>query len=295
MEVLSRGKALLPHFWICHIRLQAFHIWLNNRSPDITFSLARSSKNLAFLDVEVKTSPNGLITTLHTKPMDKNNALHYRSYHPQNLKNNLPYAQFLCIRCNCAKREDFELHAESLVKKLKERGCPHKLLKHSLKRAWLTPREHLLTKKQKPPTDQIVCVSTFGPHTHPLKRINCNNWHLIEGAIPNIGPLIFALKKNRSIGQQIISSSATPKRTDTLCTMLNLQPTQGHHKCRTCSVCNSTVEGTLFTDGQRHWRHNDFTNCKSQNVYADVCPCKKIYIGKTTQGCDNGLSSTALG
>lgn len=46
----------------------------------------------------------------------------------------------------------------------------------------------------------------------------------------------------------------------------------------------TTIEGSQFTHNGVYWRHLEFTNCKSQNViYALVCTCPKIYVGKTNQ------------
>ncbi|XP_078520512.1 uncharacterized protein LOC144785528 [Lissotriton helveticus] len=264
-------------------QLEEFHVWLNDRSPDIKFSLSYHERSLPFLDVEISVKDNVLSCSLFQKKTDKNNALHYKSYHPRSLRDNLPYGQYLRVRRNCSTIQQFELHGQGLTSKLKERGYPHKLLKHSMKRARWTPREHLLEKRPRLATERMVCVSTFGPHTNQLQNIIKKSWHLVQEILPDIGAPLFALKKNRSIGEMITSTRPPPKR-DSQTTIFGTNPVKGHRKCGTCSVCDLTIEGSLFTDGNKFWRHNEHTNCKTKyTVYAIQCPCKKLYIGKTTQ------------
>lgn len=78
-------------------QLSHFFEWLNNRHADIKFSMTKNKSHLTFLDVEVLVQDHQLITTLHWKPTDKNTILHYRSFHPKSLKDNLPYSQLLRI------------------------------------------------------------------------------------------------------------------------------------------------------------------------------------------------------
>lgn len=185
-------------------QLSQFYEWLNTRHPDIKFTMTKSRSTLTFLDVEVFEENQRLTTTLHRKSTDRNTILHYQSSHPNNLKNNLPYGQLLRIRRNCARKEDFMAHALMFCDQLRDRGYPRKLLKHAVKRAWYTPRETLLTKRVKPPMEKLVCVSTFGPHTNKYKKIITSNWHLLSQLECPIGKPLFAMRKNKSIGQKII-------------------------------------------------------------------------------------------
>lgn len=71
---------------------------------------------------------------------------------------------------------------------------------------------------------------------------------------------------------------------DDLRSKWGLKPTEGHRKCGNCVTCNTTIEGSEFVHGRTTHKHHEFTNCKSRNVvYGIVCPCQKLYIGKTTQ------------
>lgn len=131
----------------------------------------------------------------------------------------------------------------------------------------------------------MVCVSTFGPDTNKFKNIILKNWHLLEGLDSPFPKPLFAMRKNQSIGQQIIRADVTTlKPKSDLRSVWNLKPIQGHRKCGTCVACQTTVEGTEFVHNKIKWSHLEFTNCKTQNtVYGIICSCQKLYIGKTTQ------------
>lgn len=84
---------------------------------------------------------------------------------------------------------------------------------------------------------------------------------------------------------RIIRASDEPHRkNESLRPFLNLQPVAGHHKCGNCQACSSTLEGTEFIHKQERWKQIEFSTCKTRNVvYAIVCPCQLVYIGKTFQ------------
>lgn len=240
---------------------------------------------MTFLDVTVGSCSEVLTTTIYKKDTDRNTILHYRSSHPQCLKENLPYGQLLRIRRNCTEVGDFDIHATTFCNEMAKRGYPKKLLKHSMKRARFTPRDSLLQTKNKKELDKLVCVTTFGPHTNQFKSIILKNWHLLENLEYPLKKPIFAMRKNTSIGQQLIrADSFIPKPKSDLIAKWKLKPVCGHHKCGNCVSCPSTIEGNLFDHNAIKWKHDMFTTCKTKNVvYAVVCPCNRVYIGKTCQ------------
>lgn len=267
------------------VELDTFHHWLNDRHPDIKFSVQSSNQEITFLDVIVRPREGQLTTSLYRKKTDANTILHYRSWHPQSLKDNLPYGQLLRMRRNCTSIIEYDDHAESFCKEMQTRGYPKKLLKHSFKRARFTPREVLLEQKLQKPVEQLVCVTTYGAHSNKFKKVILKNWHLLEGMECPFPKPLFAMKKNRSIGQQIIKAELPHKSVKSdLRTKWGLQPIEGHRKCGSCVACNTTIEGIEFTHNTFTHKHREFTNCKSRNlIYGIVCPCQKLYIGKTTQ------------
>ena len=84
-------------------KLDKFITHLNNCHPSIKFTAHISDSSADFLDTTVKWgSENKLLTDLHTKVTDSHNYLHYNSSHPRNMTRNLPYSQFLRLKCICS-------------------------------------------------------------------------------------------------------------------------------------------------------------------------------------------------
>ena len=80
---------------------------LNNQHPSIKSSHQISKKSLDFLDTTVYIKNRRLHTTIFTKPMDKQNYLHYRSKHPLSLKINISFGQILRIKRDCSEALEF--------------------------------------------------------------------------------------------------------------------------------------------------------------------------------------------
>ena len=59
----------------------------------------------AFLDIKFSTKGNRLFTSVHYKPTDSHRYLLYSSSHPSQVKNSIPYSQFL--RLVCSEDSDF--------------------------------------------------------------------------------------------------------------------------------------------------------------------------------------------
>ncbi|XP_078510443.1 uncharacterized protein LOC144770079 [Lissotriton helveticus] len=265
--------------------LDQFHQWLNDRTADIKFSISSSTRKIAFLDVEVFPCEGKLATTLYSKPTDRNKSLMFSSNHPRNLRENLPYGQFLRVRRNCTFKEDFQYHSANLTSKLCNRGYPKKLVKSCMKRAQWTPRETTLERKIKPALKRQVCVTTFCPNANHLKKVIKQNWHLVKDLDESLVDMpLFAFKKENNIANHIVRAAMPAPKPATLRQMMGMPPILGHHKCGTCLCCESCIEGSLFKHNGIFWKHESFSNCKSKFVvYGITCPCHLLYIGKTNQ------------
>lgn len=125
------------------------------------------------------------------------------------------------------------------------------------------------------PLGKLVCISTFGPHTHQFRKAILTNWHLLTGLECPMEKTIFAMKKNKSIGQQIIQADLRKSKNTDLRALWKLPPVEGHHKCGNCSVCNNTIEGNEFMYNSIKWIHKEFTNCKTKNIVCHNVPLPK--------------------
>ena len=90
--------------------LNQFFTKLNFVHATIKFECKYSNKEINFLDTIVCICrSNTLITKLYKKETDRNAYLHYKSYHPSKLKENIPYGQFIRIKRICTNNNDHGL------------------------------------------------------------------------------------------------------------------------------------------------------------------------------------------
>lgn len=95
--------------------LDGFLDWLNTIHSSIKFTMEGSRKEVHFLDTIVyKDETNKLAVRPFVKPTDKNNYLHFKSFHKHQLKENIPYGQLLRIKRNSTHHRDYLFHSERL-------------------------------------------------------------------------------------------------------------------------------------------------------------------------------------
>ena len=79
--------------------LNRFITSVNSFHPALKYTWEISETSLAFLDIKVSISGNGLCTSVHYKPTDSHSYLLHSS--------SIPYFQFLRLRCLCSDDSDF--------------------------------------------------------------------------------------------------------------------------------------------------------------------------------------------
>ncbi|KAM9320060.1 myb-binding protein 1A [Gastrophryne carolinensis] len=110
----------------------------------------KKKKSIEFLDLQLQLQKDGTITTtLFRKKTDTNSILHYSSFHQKNLKEGIPIGQWLRIRRNCSREEDFIEESTKLRTRFRNRGYLGGVLEKATQRALRTPREDLLQYKRK--------------------------------------------------------------------------------------------------------------------------------------------------
>ena len=93
-------------------QLRRFLEALNHHHPTIKFTYTMNKNEIAFLNTIVYRSPNHwLYTRMYHRPMDQKQYLHYRSAHPINQKESVPYGIFIKCRRICTENSYFEEEA----------------------------------------------------------------------------------------------------------------------------------------------------------------------------------------
>ena len=163
------------HLAYCRFKDGIFMIWthgeealleffdiINQAHPSIKFDCKYSSTEINFLDVLIRIDPSGrLLASLYKKPTDRNAYLHFNSYHPARLIQNIPYGQFLRCKKICTTSQDVDKTMTELEDKLRPTwlsGLQHEEAKR--------PNQRLST--QLPPPGQRKIPGTTNPILYHL-------------------------------------------------------------------------------------------------------------------------------
>ena len=90
--------------------LDSFLNEFNKFHPNLSFTYETLKETVNFLDLNVNLRNGAISTDLYVKPTDGHQYLHYKSSHPEHIKNLVPYSQALSRICSSEK--DFKGHVE---------------------------------------------------------------------------------------------------------------------------------------------------------------------------------------
>ena len=150
-----KSQELQPFLWLRYID-DIFFIWthgtqeldsflneLNKFHPNLSFTYETSEERVNFLDLNVSIRNGAISTDLYIKPTDGHQYLHYKSSHPEHIKNSIPYRQALRLNKICSLEKDFKGHLMKegfLARDSPKNFVNNKLIKLLLVRASLVGR-----------------------------------------------------------------------------------------------------------------------------------------------------------
>ena len=270
-------------------KLKEFINYMNTGHDTIKFTAEYSRKKISFLDVTVKVDrhTNRLYTELFTKETDTQNYLHYSSAHPKHCKRGVPKGEFLRIRRNCTKLEDFDIHSEKRVKDYQERGYPLDALREAQREAREIDRNTLLQpkKRDQTPKNQVPLVLTFNPANPNLKHILEKHWHLLRLCrnpenLPE-KPLI-AYRRNKNLADKLVRAKCNrPTNENNHRRNYHEHPCLRPWRCNLCQKPNTENKIKSSVTG-REYRGPKYT-CNTRNVVY-LITCKKCgiqYVGES--------------
>ena len=112
--------------------LQDFLTMVNNYCNTIVkFTEEHSQHEIPFLDTLVYKENGKLLARVYHKKYQKQH-LHYRSSHPKNLKDAVPYGLLIRAMRISSKDKDFKEEATSIITSLLQRGYPDNILQKLL-------------------------------------------------------------------------------------------------------------------------------------------------------------------
>ena len=117
-----KSQELQPFLWLGYID-DIFFIWTNGTQElnsfltelskfhsNLSFIYETSKERVNFLDLDVSLRNGEFSTDLYVKPTDEHQYLHYKSSHPEHIKNSLPYSQALILSRICSSENNFKGH-----------------------------------------------------------------------------------------------------------------------------------------------------------------------------------------
>ncbi len=278
--VFSCRKALIEQF-ITH---------MNNSHNTIKFTSEISEESITFLDTKVIIDPETqeIYTELYTKDTDTHNYLSFDSCHPKHCKTGGPYGEFLRIRRNCQKIDDYDKHSRLRVNDYERRGYPTDLLEEARLKARNLNRHDLLKQKTKSTPkekDRVPLIMTHNPANPNMRSIIDKHWHLLELCTKKEAfkekPLI-SYRRNKNLADHLVRAKCSkPQQNDRPKQNPNIRP------CNTpwyCKFCPKRDSQTHFKSSitKRSYKNPPYT-CNTRNVvYLITCSlCKKQYVGET--------------
>lgn len=228
--IIYKGKTSFPNF------LQ----WINSLDSNLKFMGQSDRQQIPFLDTSIyRDTDNVLAFRPYKKPTDRNTYLHYKSFHPSHLLNNLPYGQFLRLKWNSTSSYDYMQECQALQQQLIVRGYPQTTIKKARIRADSIPRHTLLKDKLRIRDNRISWAIDYTPHANRIRKIIMKHWHLVQDIPGCMTPPQVGMRCTRNVRNVIIrtviskSQEVDNERSDSL--------PMGHFKCHRCKACPTVM------------------------------------------------------
>ena len=192
-------------------KLDQFTNEINKVYPSIKFTTQSSKTQVNFLDTTVRTNHIKLITKTFKKPTGQPAYLHSTSYHPNTLKNNIPYGQALRLKKICTNEKDYHESLQQMKQSFLKRGYKKPHLENQFFKAADKTRKQLLAKHLKARNDNIPFVTTFNKHLPNIRPAIEKHWGILkinpelEGKFQH-KPFI-AYRRNRNLKDFIVNNN----------------------------------------------------------------------------------------
>lgn len=253
---------------------------LNNYSS-LKFTHTISSEKITFLDVDLTLgSQNQIITSVHFKPTNKLQYLHYNSCHPPHIKQSIPYSLSLRGRRICNNEQTLHSYQHKIHKGLRKRDYPENFLQ---KHIYNRPRYHNNNTQHRNYTNQPKLITSYFEGSHKLKKLIRDTLPILtqndetKNLLPKNPPICY--RQNKNIKTLLTKTKPPPPLTNI--TPSGTLPCR-RPRCKTCAIINTNILiNTHHTTKALHTQPN--TSCKTSNcIYLLECQhCPAFYVGET--------------
>lgn len=150
-----------------------------NANEHIKFTHVIENKKIPFLDVLVQIEGDEIKTNVYTKSTDRNNYLHFKSFHQASLKKHLPFSQFISLKRITSNVTETSEIIENHAAKFLKRGYPRAIVEESICKVNTLERSSLLTSQKTDTQQPIVCTLKFSTQADNIKNIIKKHWRMI--------------------------------------------------------------------------------------------------------------------
>ena len=272
-----------------------FMIWTNteeqliqfldnlNSYSSLKFTWAYSKSHAVFLDVELTLHEGEIRTTVHTKPTNILQYLHFESYHPFETKKSLPFSLTVRARRICSTQDDLNRQCELIATSLQKRGYPKSLVNRQINQA-ISANE----PKSKPNSTDIPLVVPYHEGLNKLRTLLTSGYKILNASplTSNLfsRPPRLVYRKPPNLRNKLVRPKFNPEN-------FNSEPTsapRGSHpcntpRCRSCAIHKPSTEFNSRLTNRTYPIPGHYT-CSSENlIYQLQCKhCNAEYIGLTT-------------
>ena len=272
--------------WPRRLRIEHFVAILNNLHKSIKFTIERGTAEGVtttnnFLDVKVILHPNGEIETeIFYKETNNHHYLEYDSFHPQHVKDNIPYGMARKINVFTSDSEKVKKELNDLRKWFKEKKYPDHVVERGIHNALLQGPAPKPVKK-----DIIPLISTFSSN-YSIKSIAKQANILIERCPDDSTRHTFQNKKIVQTHRQPPNLLRTLTSAKFISNTIPKQNGIFHCYRPNCDICNYYLISckSFKTANGYEWEVRSHITCHSKNViYFQRCNfCDyESNIGKT--------------
>ena len=267
-------------------KCKEFTEFINSLYPTIKFTMASSEISLNVLDLTLLLVDGFIQTDIYSKPTDHHIYLLRNSAHPSHCTRAIPFGVATRVRRNCSTIEKFDERPKEYQNYLIDRGYHPSKVKIQFDKAKDTPREDLLSPKERDKKVIFPLVVNFNPHLPNISKIIKSYSHLIYDSptlaqiFPN-GSIIPSYRRAKNIKELLTK----PKGSN----YSNIDHSaRGCFKCsEKCDLCKNYLrEDKNFYSARtdRYYTIRQHLDCKSKHViYLATCKkCKVQYVCSTS-------------
>ncbi|CAH2223714.1 Hypothetical predicted protein [Pelobates cultripes] len=182
--------------------------YINSCTPNVQLTTTMDPLTVDFLDVRIIREGNKLAYTLFTKSTDRNTLLQANSFHPNALKQSLPYSQFLRVMRNNSDPGKAEEQLGLMWEKFQQRGYSDFVLRKALDKCYSAQ-----ATLEAPPIKKLVFPTTYTTASPQFKQMIEKNWRILRNdmSLPEIfcQPPMMCYRRNKNLKDLLVAMVMT--------------------------------------------------------------------------------------